>query len=195
MVLLTCTLSACTHGQQAALPTEPVATRYTLMTIVWDGYTSAAKIWQHEQLLRMEVLSGRKSNTMLVDYRTAKAAVLVPATGQYQNFPLSQLNQSLPHFFDAKIKIEKTRLGEEPIDGQPAIKYQATVTGRNGQKHHGTLWLSQQHSNFPLKWLDAEKDISATWDNLELQSHPIDWFTIPLHYQKLNNPAVPPRHR
>lgn len=178
-------LAGCVSIQPTEQSALNIDVTYAFMTIKSDNYSSAAKIWQYKQKLRMEVLGGRKSNTMLVDYSMNQAAVLVPSTGEYQTFQMEQLNQAVPHFFDPEVTQEKIDLGEDTIDGQLANKYQLTATGRTGHKHLGTLWTSQQVPEFPLKWIDAEQGIIVTWENLEQQSHSTDWFNIPAHYLNL----------
>ncbi|WP_072908572.1 DUF4412 domain-containing protein [Malonomonas rubra] len=183
---------ACTAPHPKNKIAQPLDVHYAFMNIEWDSYSSAAKIWQQEHKLRMEVLGGRKSNIMLVDYQNDKALVLIPSQGKYQRFPVERLNQSLPHFFDPQVMLEKKDLGDETISGHPATKYRVLATGRNGKKYRGTLWLSQEWENFPLKWISADKKVIVSWSDLELQSLSTDWFNLPTHYQPLNTAIIQP---
>lgn len=178
-------LTGCLSAQDQNSSAQLLPVRYAFMTIKTDGYTSAANVWHSEPLLRMEVLGGRKSNTMLVNYQTGQATVLVPSEAKYQHFMLQQLDQSVPHFFDPAIRLDKIKVGEEAIGKTSADIYQTTSTGRTGRIHHGKLWLSSKYPDFPLKWVASDRDIVVTWDSLEHQSRPSSWFEIPPHYQNL----------
>lgn len=78
-----------------------------------------------------------------------KSTLLIyPSVQGYAETPMSKDEAA---GLDRKFKIEKTRLGNETIDGHSCEKDKVVVSADNGEKHEATVWYAADLKNFPIK--------------------------------------------
>ena len=78
-----------------------------------------------------------------------KSTLLIyPSVQGYAETPMSKDEAA---GLDRKFKIEKTRLGNETIDGRSCEKNKVVVSADNGERHEATVWYAADLRNFPVK--------------------------------------------
>jgi len=183
-ILLLFGASCATSGPRGN--TVPAPRGYTAdMVVSAAGATTTSRIKIQGSRMRMEVLTGRRSSIMIVDYDRLKAWVLVPAEGKYKEVPFESLGDQIPHFFMPGLQIEKTTLREEDLDGVPAVRYHAVIACDDGAGYTGSLWESRDLPEFPLKWVDNASNVVVTWRNVRSIDLSSSFFEIPPGYSEL----------
>lgn len=74
--------------------------------------------------------------------------VVYPSVKSYVEMPMSKEEAA---DMDRKFKVEKTRLGQEVVDGRKCEKNKVIVSSDTGGKHESLVWYAPDLNNFPLK--------------------------------------------
>lgn len=114
--------------------------------------------------------------------------VMYPAIRSYLEFPLSD-QMTLP---DKDVKLQKTRLGNETIDGHSCVKYQVVITDPAGQKNEGIVWNATDLKEFPvqMQMQDRESGGSMTtrFREIKLAAPASREFEVPSGFKKYSDP-------
>lgn len=92
--------------------------------------------------------AGMDKVTTIVRPDRKSALIVYPATQGYVEMPMSKDEAA---DMERKYKIEKTRVGNETIDGHPCEKCKVVVSADTGQKHEAIVWYATDLKSFPLK--------------------------------------------
>lgn len=90
------------------------------------------------------------------------------------------------------IKIEKTKLGSETLDGHPCVKYKVVITDSAGQKNEGIVWNATDMKEFPvqMQMQDRESGGSMTtrFREIKLANPGAKEFEVPSGFKKYSDP-------
>jgi hypothetical protein len=84
--------------------------------------------------------------------------IIYPNLKGHVEMPLSLDEQISP----ADVKIEKTDLGKETLDGHPCAKSKVVVTDGTGRKFESVVWNATDLKNFPIQMQFVDKDGTST---------------------------------
>ncbi len=103
--------------------------------------------------------------------------IVYPNLKAYAEEPMPATDSSSPE----DMKMEKSALGKETIDGHPCTKNKVTVTNTKGEKQEAIIWNAQDMKEFPLKMqLDQEGNtVVMHYKNVKLSKPPADLFEVP----------------
>ena len=76
------------------------------------------------------------------------------------------MDRRVPHFCDPDLKIDKQKIGEERIQGRPAIKYEAKIVAPGGMHYQGFLWELADLPELPARWEDPGQGIVVEWQDV-----------------------------
>ena len=85
---------------------------------------------------------------------------------------------------DEKPRIEKTKVGREPIGRHPTDKYRVRITYKDGRVEEGFIWNARDLDDLTIKSEVENKDYRVTTElrNIVLQTPPASLFEIPEGY-------------
>jgi len=83
--------------------------------------------------------------------------LIYPGLKSYVKMPVPMPDAST----NKNIKIVKTKIGDETVDGHPCVKNKAVVTDDNGQTHEAILWNATDMKDFPLQIQSTEQGMTA----------------------------------
>jgi hypothetical protein len=87
------------------------------------------------------------------------------------------------------LKMEKTELGKETVEGHPAVKSKATVTDDKGKTHEFTVWNATDLKNFPVKIETTEQGTAVTmlFKDVKFTKPEASLFDPPTDFKKYDN--------
>ena len=87
---------------------------------------------------------------MVTVFRPDKQAtyIIYPGVQSYQNLPMAKGEAEA---FEKGLKLEKTALGKETIDGHACVKNKVIVSGEKGPVLEATTWNATDLKDFPLQ--------------------------------------------
>ena len=80
--------------------------------------------------------------------------VVYPGIQSYQTLPLAKADNDA---FEKGLKLEKTALGKETLDGHDCVKYKVVVKDTNGPVLQAVTWNAADLKDFPLQIEMKEK--------------------------------------
>jgi hypothetical protein len=80
--------------------------------------------------------------------------VVYPGIQSYQTIPLAKEDTDA---FEKGLKLEKTALGKETLDGHDCVKYKVVVKDTNGPVLQAVTWNAADLKDFPLQIEMKEK--------------------------------------
>ena len=80
--------------------------------------------------------------------------VVYPGIQSYQTLPLAKADNDA---FEKGLKLEKTALGKEALDGHDCVKYKVVVKDTNGPVLQAVTWNAADLKDFPLQIEMKEK--------------------------------------
>lgn len=80
--------------------------------------------------------------------------VVYPGIQSYQTIPLAKADNDA---FEKGLKLEKTALGKETLDGHDCVKYKVVVKDTNGPVLQAVTWNAADLKDFPLQIEMKEK--------------------------------------
>src|SRR6185437_6538237 len=113
--------------------------------------------------------------------------VVYPGLTAYAESPLKDEDLEKP---DSAFKIDKTKLGDETVDGHPTVKNKMVITDDQNEKHKMTVWNATDMKDFPLKIQSNEnaRDTLLTFKNVKKSKPDASLFEPPASYKKYTNP-------
>jgi len=100
-----------------------------------------------ETLAAFKVAGLDKLSTIVLPDRKS-TLIIYPSVQAYAETPMPKDEAA---GLGRKFKIEKTRLGNETIDGHGCEKDKVVVSADNGERHEATVWYAADLKNFPIK--------------------------------------------
>jgi hypothetical protein len=192
-------LSVLVAGVGSARAENPATMGFEARMVTTIGsHTNVSELKVKGARLRLEVVRGRTFSTMIADYGKKRLWLLAPAARQYLEQDLSEMSQTVPHFFHPGALVERKKIGEGVIAGERAIKYDAVVAVPGAKKaHDGILWEAVERPGYPLRWEDPEDQIIVEWKNAKLTDLEDSLFTLPDGYTAASLPrhGKPKRHQ
>lgn len=191
LITMSLMLTSCSFENTAtkAATSQPPKNFSADMISTINGTTSGATLLVRGSKIRMEVTGGRRSSIMIADYELGKLWLLIPSTSQYKEYPISEMGNTVPQFFDPKINIEKKELGSDTVSDVPALKYEVKIKDKD-KEFEGILWEAKSLPGYPLKWKDANAKIEVHWKNAKTEKVAASNFDIPKEYTELKTVSV-----
>jgi hypothetical protein len=62
---------------------------------------------------------------------------------------------------DTDVKLEKTRIGKETIDGQDCVKHKVIIATKTGERQEALVWNATALKDFPIQMQLREKDATV----------------------------------
>lgn len=81
--------------------------------------------------------------------------IIFPGAKAYVNMPLAKEELDL---YEKPVKVEKTPIGKETLDGRACVKHKVTITDSTGRKQEATVWNATELKDFPVQVLVQEGD-------------------------------------
>jgi hypothetical protein len=90
------------------------------------------------------------------------------------------------------MKIDKTSLGKESIDGHDCEKNKVVMTNDKGEHHEATVWNASDLKDFPLQMQIAENGSTVTirFREVKLEKPDASLFDAPADFTKYDSPQV-----
>jgi hypothetical protein len=92
--------------------------------------------------------------------------LIYPSLQAYVNMPFAKEEAEA---FEKDVKMEKTQLGKETIDGHACTKYKVLVIDDKGEKQEMTVWNATDMKDFPVQIEVQEKDNTILMRYREVQ--------------------------
>jgi hypothetical protein len=107
--------------------------------------------------------------------------VIYPGIQSYQTLPLAKEDTDA---FEKGLKLEKTALGKEALDGHDCMKYKVVVKDTNGPVLQAVTWNAADLKDFPLQIEMKEKinTVRMHFTQLRLTKPDPQQFNVPAAY-------------
>lgn len=79
--------------------------------------------------------------------------LVFPGAKAYVNMPLQKEDLDV---YEKPVKLDKSALGKETLDGRPCVKHKVVITDATGRKQEATVWNAPELRDFPLQVLVKE---------------------------------------
>jgi len=116
---------------------------------------------------------------MLVIYPTVQAYLEMPMPDQ----------MTTP---EKDIKLSKSKVGAETIDGHPCVKYKIVITDAAGQKNEGIAWCATDMAEFPIQMQMQDRDTGGTmtthFRDIKIVKPEAKDFEAPTAFKKYSDP-------
>jgi hypothetical protein len=136
-----------------------------------------------------EALAGMKQMGMdrmvtLIQPEKNQMTLIYPALQAYAEIPIPAEEGA-----DKDVKVEKTAVGKETVDGHPCIKNKVMVTDSKGKKQEGLMWNATDLKEFPVKLEFADNDATVTmqFKAIKMAKPDSKQFDPPADYAKYNS--------
>lgn len=110
--------------------------------------------------------------------------MIYPALKAYVESPLPAADLTAAA---ATVKIEKTELGKETVDGHPCVKSRFSFEASKGVKKDGTVWEATDMDQFPIQteFSEAGETVTTLFQNIQTSKPAASLFEPPVAgYQK-----------
>lgn len=155
-----------------------------------NGVTGTATTYAKGDKVRMEFASQRRSSVMIARYDKDVIWLLAPTLSKFREISPNELYREFPLFTDPTIRIKRTEIGRESIDGREAMKYEAEIWYR-GTTFQGFLWEAIPPLPVPLKWEDKNSKAVATWSDVQIRPVTAELFELPVGFTPVPPPKAP----
>ena len=90
---------------------------------------------------------------------------------------------------EGALKVEKTELGKEMIDGKPCTKNKLVFTDAKGEKFEATVWNATEMKDFPIqtRMVLKENVVINKFTSVKFEKPPASAFEIPADYKKYDS--------
>ncbi len=173
----------------AAQDWAPPTVDYSVSVTLADarGQTVSHRLYHTPKRQRLDYKAGANDEVTIVDGETAAVFVLHPALKRYRKAPFVQPEFD---FGIGRAATRREKLGEEPIDGLPAVKYRVDAKTADGQEYKGLAWLTAEHRI--LVKLDGEvkqgrytRKLTMTTSGLRVGALDPSLFKVPEDYTRI----------
>lgn len=143
---------------------------------------------------RREMTMSSSGQKMIMIVRQDKKVTwtLMPAEKMYMEMAL---NQSREKTDLGNYKIEQTVVGPETVKGVSTTKNKIIMTGPNGEKMGGFMWLTKDNIMVKLDAIAVDKKqkhrFKMELTNLKVGKQDPALFEVPAGYEKMGMPAIP----
>ncbi len=146
-----------------------------------DNKTTQSKIYVSSDKIRMDMPEG----AMIIRIDKGVSWMLMPSEKMYMEnrIDMSRVPKTSK---DLGAEIERTSLGMETVNGQPAEKFKVTYRD-NGKTESAYQWLVNSTIHVKIEAVDGSW--SMEYRNLSLGAQPADLFEIPAGYEKMTIPS------
>jgi hypothetical protein len=109
---------------------------------------------------------------------TKMSLVVFPAMQAFSETPYDPARAKAA---TADVKIEKTVVGSETLDGHPCKRNKLVITGENGEKHEAMTWNAQDLKDFPvqIEMNENSQTIKMHFTNIKLDKPDAKLFEAP----------------
>lgn len=109
--------------------------------------------------------------------------MIYPGLKAYAEVPIDPAEAAIS---EGDLKIEKTRLGKETLDGHPCEKTRVVISAKNGERHEALAWYATDLKQFPLKvqMNEAGETVVMVFRQPKLEKPPASAFEAPAGYTK-----------
>lgn len=132
-----------------------------------------------EQLKAM----GMDKISTIVDKQTKRVQLIYPTAKAYTDMPLPKEQAAA---LEKEPKIERSKLGEEKVEGHDCAKYRYTFEDDQGKKREALVWQAAKLKDFPVKIQTTEKgnEVTILYKDIKLDRPAADLFAVPAEYTK-----------
>lgn len=101
-----------------------------------------------------------------------------------QSYAKSPLPEAQANALASELKMKKTELGKETIDGHPCVKNKVVITAEDGTEHETTVWNASDLKDFPLQieTLENKTLMSLHFSDVNLKAPAASQFEPPAGY-------------
>jgi hypothetical protein len=109
--------------------------------------------------------------------------IIYPALKSYVEMPMPKEEAAV---LDKDVKMKKTELGKETIDGHPCVKSKVVMTDDQGKAQEATIWEASDMKDFPVQvqMADEGANVVIRYSNVQLAVPPASLFEPPAGYAK-----------
>ena len=97
---------------------------------------------------------GMDRTVAIITPQKKSMTIIYPVLQAYLEMPLPD-QTTIP---ENEIKLEKTKLGTETIDGHPCVKYKVVISDSKGQRNEGIVWSATDLKEFPIQMQMQDRD-------------------------------------
>ncbi|MCX8154987.1 MAG: DUF4412 domain-containing protein [Verrucomicrobiae bacterium] len=126
---------------------------------------------------------GMDKISTIVDKQTKRLQLIYPTAKAYADMPLPKEQAEA---LDKEPKIERTKLGEEKVEGYDCAKYRYTFEDDQGKKREVMVWQAAKLKDFPVKIQTSEKgnEVTILYKDIKLDRPAAETFALPADYTK-----------
>lgn len=144
-----------------------------------EGAAYEGKIFVTKDKVRMEI----PGNITITRMDKQVVWMLMPNERMYMEQPFNPRNVAAATE-DIPGEIERTFIGEEPVDGRMASKYRV-VYETDGKSEAIFQWIDESHG-IPVKTAAEDGNWTTEYKNLKIDTQPDSLFEIPEGYNKFS---------
>lgn len=145
----------------------------TMISTAPNGKQVSMKVYRSGEKMRTDPPGGRMHTVLLLDKH--EMFMVMPQM-------CMKMSEMSPQPFEAKGKVEQTRLGKSTADGHPAIIERVTVTPSDGGKPTTMkAWEATDLKDFPVRVEipTAKGTVRIDYKNVDLSTPPASLFAMP----------------
>ena len=120
--------------------------------------------------------------------------MVMPEQKMYMEMSMKNGKQKDPDASQYKIE-ERTEMGKETIDGREATKYKTIMTGPEGKKFGGFVWVVDPGIQIKMDAIskdgDSKERIKMELSNLKVENQDPSLFEVPAGYSQMTMPNIP----
>ncbi|WCJ58345.1 DUF4412 domain-containing protein [Fontisphaera persica] len=126
---------------------------------------------------------GMDKISTIVDTKAKRVQLIYPTAKAYADMPLPQEQAAA---LEKEPKMERTKLGEEKVEGHDCIKYRYTFEDDQGKKREALVWQAAKLKDFPVKIQTTEKgnEITILYKDIKLDRPAASQFAVPDDFTK-----------
>ena len=184
-----------TGAAQAASPSQPQV-EYSADSVIETAEVSMkGRVYYTPTRERREMEVGGGDKMMMIMRHDKKVVwTLMPSEKMYLEMNLAQAsagdNSDLSQF-----KIEQTVIGPETVNGVSTTKSKIIMTGPNGEKMGGFMWVTKENIMVKMDAIAIDKKekhrFKTELTNLKIGNQDPALFEVPAGYEKMSMPGMP----
>lgn len=152
-----------------------------------EQITMKAKVYHAPGKERREQAMGDLKQIFITRKDKNVAWIVMPEQKMYMEMPFAQAKENEMDL--SSYKIEQTRVGEEGVEGMKTTKSKVVMTGPDGERFDGFLWMTADGITIKIDAVARGKGEKArmkmTLKNLKIGKQNPALFEIPAGYQKM----------
>jgi hypothetical protein len=195
MLLMVAAMTMTGAVAQAASPSQPQV-EYSADSVIETAEVSMkGRVYYTPTRERREMEVGGGDKMMMIMRHDKKVVwTLMPSEKMYLEMNLAQAgasdNSDLSQF-----KIEQTVIGPETVNGVSTTKSKIIMTGPNGEKMGGFMWVTKENIMVKMDAIAIDKKekhrFKTELTNLKIGKQDPTLFEVPAGYEKMSMPGMP----